>query len=131
MSSRPPAQLIVDSACLMQLGGDDMKSSEFGHFRAQDDICSSSCHIGCDGDASRLPGFGNDHGLDEVLPGQAEAMVHESIVDPNADIATGYPPNVMPANFEQKLSPKEIEDLVKYLLESTSGGGKGSSKKSG
>jgi mono/diheme cytochrome c family protein len=69
--------------------------------------------------------------LDEVLPGQSEAMVHESIVDPNAEIATGYPPNVMPANFEQKLSPKEIEDLVKYLLESTSGGGKGGSKSKG
>ncbi len=68
--------------------------------------------------------------LDEVLPGQDEAMVHESIVDPNAEIAKGYPPNVMPANFEQSLTPKEIEDLVKYLLESTSGG-KGGSKKSG
>lgn len=66
--------------------------------------------------------------LDEVLPGQSEAMIHESIVDPNADIASGYPPNVMPPNFEQSLSPKEIEDLVKYLLESTSGGGKGGSK---
>jgi mono/diheme cytochrome c family protein len=69
--------------------------------------------------------------LDEVLPGQDEAMVHESIVDPNKEIAKGYPPNVMPANFEQSLTPKEIEDLVKYLLESTSGGGKGGSKKSG
>ncbi|MDX6608441.1 MAG: cytochrome c oxidase subunit [Solirubrobacterales bacterium] len=68
--------------------------------------------------------------LDEVLPGQNEAMVKESIVDPNKEIAKGYPPNVMPANFEQSLSPKEIEDLVKYLLESTSGGGKGGSKKS-
>jgi mono/diheme cytochrome c family protein len=64
--------------------------------------------------------------LDEVLPGQSAAMVHESIVDPNAEIAKGYPPNVMPANFEQTLSPKELEDLVEYLLESTSGG-KGSS----
>jgi mono/diheme cytochrome c family protein len=62
--------------------------------------------------------------LDEVLPGQDEAMVEESIVDPNKTIAKGYPPNVMPANFGQTLSAKEIEDLVKYLLESTSGGGK-------
>ncbi len=66
--------------------------------------------------------------LDEVLPGQSEAMIHESIVDPNAKIANGYPPNVMPPNFEQSLSPKEIEDLVKYLLESTGGSGKGGSK---
>ncbi len=63
--------------------------------------------------------------LDEVLPGQDEAMVKEAIVDPNKVIAKGYPPNVMPANFEQTLSPKELEDLVEYLLESTSGGGKG------
>jgi mono/diheme cytochrome c family protein len=68
--------------------------------------------------------------LDEVLPGQSAAMVHESIVDPNAEIAKGYPPNVMPANFEQTLSPKELEDLVEYLLESTSGG-KGSKKSKG
>ncbi|HEU4945187.1 MAG TPA: cytochrome c [Solirubrobacterales bacterium] len=65
--------------------------------------------------------------LDEVLPGQSEAMVEESIVDPDKVIAKGYPPNVMPANFDQTLSAKEIEDLVKYLLESASGGktGKG------
>ncbi len=68
--------------------------------------------------------------LDEVLPGQSAAMVHESIVDPNAEIAKGYPPNVMPANFEQTLSPKELEDLVEYLIESTSGG-KGSKKSKG
>lgn len=60
--------------------------------------------------------------FDEVLPGQSAAMVHESIVDPNAKIAKGYPPNVMPQNFEQALSPKELEDLVDYLIESTSGG---------
>jgi mono/diheme cytochrome c family protein len=60
--------------------------------------------------------------LDEVLPGQSEAMIHESIVNPNKEIAKGYPPNVMPQNFEQTLSQKELEDLVKYLSESTSGG---------
>jgi mono/diheme cytochrome c family protein len=60
--------------------------------------------------------------LDEVLPGQSEAMIHESIVNPNAEIAKGYPPNVMPQTFEQTLSKKELEDLVKYLSENTSGG---------
>ena len=41
--------------------------------------------------------------LDEVLPGQSEAEIEESIVDPNAKIAQGYPPNVMPENFEQTI----------------------------
>jgi mono/diheme cytochrome c family protein len=68
--------------------------------------------------------------LDEVLPGQTAKMVEESIADPNAKIATGYPANVMPANFAQTLTSKELEDLVQYLLESTSKGG-GSKKSKG
>ncbi len=50
-------------------------------------------------------------------------MIEESIVDPNAEIAKGYPANVMPANFGSALIAKEIEQLVEYLIESTSGGG--------
>jgi mono/diheme cytochrome c family protein len=61
--------------------------------------------------------------LDEVLPGQSAAMIHESIVDPNKMIAKGYPPNVMPQNFEQIIPAKELEALVEYLLESTAKGG--------
>jgi mono/diheme cytochrome c family protein len=60
--------------------------------------------------------------LDEVLKGQSSAMVRESIVDPNAKIATGYPPNVMPSNFEQELSPEELNQLVEYLIAETNGG---------
>jgi mono/diheme cytochrome c family protein len=66
--------------------------------------------------------------LDEVLPGQAPAMIEESVVDPNAKIAKGYPPNVMPQNFKEVLTAKELEDLVNYLAESTAGG-KGSAGK--
>ena len=65
--------------------------------------------------------------LDEELPGESEAAVKEMIVDPNAEIAKGYPPNVMPPNYEQLLSSKELDDLVKYLIENA-GGGSGESK---
>lgn len=60
--------------------------------------------------------------LDEVLPGQSLANIHEDIVDPDKVIAPGYDSGVMPPNYEQLLSPKELEDLVQYLAESTSGG---------
>lgn len=86
-------------------------------------FANSGCG-GCHTFAAAKSGGVTGPDLDEVLPGQSEAMVDESIVDPNKVIAKGYPPNVMPANFEQTLSPKELEDLVKYLLESASGGGK-------
>ena len=65
--------------------------------------------------------------LDEVLANEDQAHVEEMVKNPNAEIAKGYPPNVMPQNYEQILSSKEIEDLVKYLLENA-GGGPGGSK---
>jgi mono/diheme cytochrome c family protein len=61
--------------------------------------------------------------LDEVLPGQTAAMIEKSIADPNSVIAAGFPPNVMPADYAQSLTPKELEDLVQYLLQSTQSGG--------
>ncbi len=69
--------------------------------------------------------------LDEVLVGQSDAMVHESIVDPNKDIAKGYPANVMPANFEETISAKELEQLVEFLVENTPGGKSAGSKSKG
>ena len=60
--------------------------------------------------------------LDEVLPGQDEQMIEEDIVDPEAEIAKGYPAGLMPAEFGEKLSKEEIENLVEYLTESTSKG---------
>jgi mono/diheme cytochrome c family protein len=69
--------------------------------------------------------------LDEVLPGQSLAMIQQSIEDPNAKIAKGYPANVMPATFVETLSPQEIEQLVRYLFEETGGKGATEGKKGG
>jgi mono/diheme cytochrome c family protein len=85
---------------------------------------------GCHTLAAAKSGGVTGPNLDEVLPGQTAAMVQESIVDPNKVIAKGYPPNVMPASFKETLSPKELKDLVQYLLESTGGSKGGGSKKS-
>jgi mono/diheme cytochrome c family protein len=61
--------------------------------------------------------------LNEVLPGQTTAMVKESIEDPNAKIAKGYPASVMPENFKQTISAMEINQLAEYLVEETAKGG--------
>jgi mono/diheme cytochrome c family protein len=55
--------------------------------------------------------------LDEVLKGKDAAFIRESIVDPNKQIAKGYAPNVMPRDFGQKLTPKQIDDLVAFLTQ--------------
>jgi mono/diheme cytochrome c family protein len=53
--------------------------------------------------------------LDEALKGKDAAFIRESIVDPNKVIAKGYPPSVMPQDFGQTLSPKQVDDLVAFL----------------
>ena len=63
--------------------------------------------------------------LDEALKGLSAQQISQSITDPNAVIAPGYPPNVMPSNFDQSLTPDQLQQLVAYLQTSTGGGGGG------
>jgi mono/diheme cytochrome c family protein len=53
--------------------------------------------------------------LDESLAGKDAAYVEQAIVDPNAEIAEGYGPGVMPQTYEQQFSPEQIADLVTFL----------------
>jgi mono/diheme cytochrome c family protein len=60
--------------------------------------------------------------LDDSLAGKDEAFIHESIVDPNKEIAQGFQPGIMPQDFEQTLTPQDLDGLVKYLLDSVKSG---------
>jgi len=84
---------------------------------------------GCHTFAAAESGGVTGPNLDEELPGESQAAVETMITDPNSEIVKGYPPNVMPQNYEQTLSSKEIEDLVEYLLENAGGGGAAGSSK--
>jgi mono/diheme cytochrome c family protein len=53
--------------------------------------------------------------LDEALQGKDTEFIHESIVEPDKEIAPGYQPNIMPSNFDQTLTPEQIDDLVSFL----------------
>jgi mono/diheme cytochrome c family protein len=85
-------------------------------------FASNGCG-GCHTLAAAESGGVTGPNLDEVLPGQTAAMIEKSIVDPNAKIAKGFPANVMPANYDSLISPAELEQLVEFLVESTSRGG--------
>ncbi|MEO8290205.1 MAG: cytochrome c oxidase subunit II [Gaiellaceae bacterium] len=54
--------------------------------------------------------------LDKVLAEKNAAFIQESIVDPNAEIAPGYQPDVMPANFGEILTEQQLQSLVNYLV---------------
>jgi cytochrome c oxidase subunit II len=62
--------------------------------------------------------------LDALDPGDRplEEFLLESIVDPNADVAEGYQPGVMPETYESSLSDDQLDALVQYLAENQQGG---------
>lgn len=54
---------------------------------------------------------------DDYVEGvSAEAYLRESIVEPNAHIVEGFQPDVMPQNYDEGLTEREIDNLVAYLL---------------
>lgn len=58
--------------------------------------------------------------LNEFLaPDDTTEAVEEMIVDPNSELAEGYPGNVMPQTYSQSLSKPEVEELAEYLVETT------------
>lgn len=53
--------------------------------------------------------------LDDALKGKDAEFIRESIVDPNAEIASGFQPSVMPQDYGSQLTSKQIADLVAFL----------------
>jgi cytochrome c oxidase subunit 2 len=74
-----------------------------------------ACHVLAD--AGTQGASGPD--LDEALRGKDEAYVRESIVAPDKEITEGFGPGIMPKNYEDLLSPEELDALVKYVTEET------------
>jgi cytochrome c oxidase subunit II len=52
---------------------------------------------------------------------QLEAFIRESIVDPNAVVADGYQPDVMPSTFGKSLTDEQLDALVQYLVDGQEG----------
>jgi cytochrome c oxidase subunit II len=67
-------------------------------------------------DLDKLPTYAKAAG--KPLPD----FIQQSIVDPNAYIAPGYPKNVMPETFGKALSKQELGSLVQYLISSSKKG---------
>lgn len=57
--------------------------------------------------------------LGEVLKGKSADFINESIVDPGAEVASGYQPGIMPSDYGSKLTSTQIADLVAFLQQGT------------
>jgi len=77
----------------------------------------SACHT-----LSAVESAGNvGPNLDEELPGQSIEQIQTSIVDPGAEIVSGFP-DVMPKDYEQSLEPADLKTLVQFLADSAGQG---------
>ena len=63
-------------------------------------------------DLDKLPQYAQTAGT------PLEQFVRESIVDPEAYVEKGFPPNVMPPTFKS-LPKDQLDALVKYLVDSS------------
>lgn len=77
----------------------------------------TGCHTLADAGSTATTG----PDLDAALKGKDEAFIKQSIADPGAFVEKGYPPNVMPTSYGTSLSPEQLDALVSYLSQVTSG----------
>jgi mono/diheme cytochrome c family protein/uncharacterized membrane protein len=84
-------------------------------------VACSNCHTLTGGDSAG-PSLENYAAVagDRVGDQSAEEYTFESILRPSAHLVSGYS-NVMPSDYEDKLTQQEVSDLIAYSL--TLGGG--------
>jgi mono/diheme cytochrome c family protein len=66
---------------------------------------------------------GTGPNLADALQGKDATYIHESIVDPNKVIYQGFQPGIMPQDFAQQIPAKDLNELVKYILDQVNKGG--------
>jgi cytochrome c oxidase subunit II len=71
------------------------------------------CHTLADAGTSATIG----PSLDESLAAMTTEELRKQIADPNSELAEGFGEGIMPDNYEQLLSPEELDALVEYLDE--------------
>lgn len=75
----------------------------------------ASCHTLADAGSSSPIG----PNLDDSLEGRDAEYIRRGIVEPSADIPSGFEAGIMPPNYDETLQPEEIDALVEYLTRVT------------
>jgi cytochrome c oxidase subunit 2 len=76
-----------------------------------------SCHTFTP--ANARGGIGPDLALS--LHGESKDFVLRSIVAPDAEVAQGWSPGMMPGDFAQRIDPRDLDPLVAYLMKGAAG----------
>src|SRR5688500_18452717 len=101
------------------VGGSGDETSEAGRELFVSTGCNA-CHTLGDANATSQVGPELDTvasvAEDRQKDKPAEDYIREAIVDPSAFAVEGYSGDTMPGNYEDQLTPEEIDTLVEYLL---------------
>jgi mono/diheme cytochrome c family protein len=73
----------------------------------------SSCHTFTPAGSTQTLG----PNLDTALAGKDANFVLESIIEPDAEITPGFPDNLMPEDYGEKLDQQQLTDLIAFLLQ--------------
>ena len=57
--------------------------------------------------------------LTNIYADKGADYIHESILDPNAVIAQGFAPDLMPKNFGELLTEDDISDIIEFLRDAS------------
>src|SRR4051812_12327530 len=95
-------------------GGGQAASAAQGKAIFTGDGGCGACHTLADAGATGNVG----PNLNKVhIAQKGAAFIKQSIENPNAEIAAGFPKGVMPPDFKTRLGPQKVDALVKYLLQ--------------
>jgi len=112
VTESPTPQTVVGTIQQVTVGKGNATSGK-AIFTAQG---CGSCHTLKQAGASGTVG----PNLNTALAGKTPDFIRESIVNPNADITPGFPPNVMPQDYGTKLSTQQLADLIAFITQKSS-----------
>lgn len=92
-------------------GGAPPDATSSAGLEVWNDQACGSCHALDAADSSGQVG----PDLDKSLAGRSKDFIRRSIVQPDAEIAEGFPAGVMPGSFGERLSAEELQQLVDFL----------------
>ena len=95
-------------------GGEEETDGEALFTQAAQPTACGSCHALADAGTTGTTG----PDLDAVVGDLSEEELRQAIVDPDAEIAEGFQPGLMP-RYGDSLSEEQVDALVQYLMEVT------------
>jgi cytochrome c oxidase subunit II len=116
---RSQARVLTAAGFRKWIDGQKRLAAEAGSVQGKELFVQNcgTCHVLADAGTQGAVG----PNLGTVLKGKDADFIHESIVNPDAEIAKGFQPGVMPSNFGDTLTKEQIDGLVDYLVKSTGG----------